>query len=118
MRTDDAFPPATHSCEACVVAGKLFCLLSLFQDGGTGVGTIGTPWALNNQSLSHAEETNERARKTGRGKICQWITRISLMIGEALREAERAIFENEECGLLHPTDLQDSPFMKCYVSSL
>ena len=49
--------------------GQTFLLTLPLLLAGTGVGTIGTPWALNNQSLSHAEETkeraSERARKTG-----------------------------------------------------
>ena len=68
-RTDDAFPRAIPAA-CCDVAGKLF-----FAYTPPG---MGPPWALNNQSVSPAE----RARRAGLRKIRQWITGISLMIGE------------------------------------
>ena len=59
MRTDDAFPPAM----ACDVAGKLFFAYTPPSRPAW------VPWALNNQSFSHAGQTSsERASEENRSQ--------------------------------------------------
>ena len=56
MRTDDAFPPAM----ACDVAGKLFFAYTPPSRPAW------VPWALNNQSFSHAGQTSSAASERGK----------------------------------------------------